>query len=145
MTGKEFLTSCWNWKGKNCPAGMSNPGMDPVGKVWPLPSVLVLPESQCGSPCECVALGKSPSDSPGGLTHTNAKTCAFTPEGLACGMAPMPAPFWLHQLPRNTRWSTLFAATYVSGVVGLLLSAVGRAGPPQPLREVSITNPMVLG
>src|SRR5215467_10212740 len=66
-------------------------------------------------------------------------------DGLACGMAPMPAPFWLHQLPRNPRWSILFAATYAAAVVGELFSAVGRAVPPQPLREVSMTKPIVFG
>src|SRR5215831_9099514 len=65
--------------------------------------------------------------------------------GFACGIAPMPAPFWLHQLPRKPRLSIRLASTYAAAVVGLLFSAVGRAGPPHPLRDVSIRNPIVFG
>src|SRR3954467_3415159 len=43
-----------------------------------------------------------PSDSPGGLTHTQASTPAA---GLACGRSRSPAPDWLHQLPTWIRRS----------------------------------------
>ena len=64
--------------------------------------------------------------------------------GLACGNGPRPAPFWLHQSPRNGRLSTFVALTNVFRSVDVL-AAVGRLGPPQPLREVSISIPMLAG
>src|SRR6266699_2307669 len=86
---------------------------------------------------------------------TGVQTCALpisyamtgldVPNGSSCGRAPMPALFWLHQSPRNGRWSILFAATYATAVVGELFSAVGRWGPPQPSREVSMRNRLLEG
>jgi hypothetical protein len=73
------------------------------------------------------------------LIQTNAMMWAEAPNGWAVGRAPMPAPFWLHQSPRNGRWSILFAATYAVAVVGVLFSAVGRFGPP-----VQAVNPCCL-
>src|SRR5688500_1366965 len=82
-----------------------------------------------------------PSDSPGGLTHTYASKPAA---GAATGLRPMPAPFWLHQLPLWMRRSTRDSITKVCSTVDVL-GPVGRLGPPQPLREVSISIPMVDG
>src|SRR5262245_42697577 len=87
----------------------------------------------------------APSESPGGLTHTNASRCdAGKPGGVACGGAPRPAPLWLHHRPRCGRVSILLALTKVLTSV-LALAAVGRPAPPQPLREVSVRNPRVVG
>src|ERR1700743_2829383 len=55
--------------------------------------------------------------------------------GWSCGRAPRPAPATLHQSPRNGRWSILDWLTKVVGLVDVL-AAVGRVGPPQPLRGV---------
>src|SRR5512134_3816428 len=82
-----------------------------------------------------------PSDSPGGLTHTKA---SIPVTGLAVGRAPMPAPFWLHQLPLWRRLSTRLSITKVERVVELL-GPDGRPAPPQPLREVSTIMPMLDG
>src|SRR5690349_5554452 len=79
-----------------------------------------------------------PSDSPGGLIHTYASMPAA---GAARGRSPSPAPDGLHQLPlwmrRSTREASMraFRSASVDG-------PVGRAAPPQPLREVSISMPM---
>src|SRR5438876_11537183 len=81
-----------------------------------------------------------PSDSPGGLIQTYA---ANPFPGLACGRAPIPLG-WLHQSPRLGRPSSLDALTNVFRSVDVL-AAVGRLGPPQPLRDVSISIPIVLG
>src|ERR1035437_7474483 len=56
----------------------------------------------------------------------------------------MPAPEALHQAPRCGRRSTREALTQVSRTVEVL-AAVGRAEPPQPLREVSMIMPIVDG
>src|SRR5262245_5616498 len=64
--------------------------------------------------------------------------------GAALGRSPMPAPDGLHQLPlwmrRSMRDASMraFRSDKVDGPVGLL-------GPPQPLREVSISMPMPEG
>src|SRR6266480_8072045 len=56
----------------------------------------------------------APSESPGGLTHTNASRCdAGKPGGVACGGSPRPAPLWLHHRPRCCRGSILDALTNV--------------------------------
>src|SRR5450631_4703296 len=81
-----------------------------------------------------------PSDSPGGLIQTYA---AYPLPGLACGRAPMP-PGWLHQLPAPFLLSSLVALTNVLRSVDVL-APVGRAEPPQPLRDVSVSIPIVLG
>src|SRR5215510_7237890 len=79
-----------------------------------------------------------PSDSPGGLIHTYASMPEF---GAARGRSPMPAPLGLHQLPlwmrRSMREASMraFRSDRVDG-------PVGRAEPPQPLRDVSISMPM---
>src|SRR3954465_11265711 len=79
-----------------------------------------------------------PSDSPGGFTHTYAST----PEaGEALGRSPRPAPDWLHQLPRWIRRSIRPPLTYASTLV-VGPGPVGRADPPHPLRDVSISMPM---
>src|SRR5688572_8333260 len=78
-----------------------------------------------------------PSDSPGGFTHTYA---SMPVAGEARGRSPMPAPLGLHQLPLWIRRSTreaLMRALRSESVDG----PVGRAAPPQPLREVSINMP----
>src|SRR5262245_61038969 len=80
-----------------------------------------------------------PSDSPGGLIHTYASIPAA---GAERGRSPRPAPDWLHQLPRWIRRSIFEAFMNVTGSVDVL-AAVGRAEPPQPLREVSISMPML--
>src|SRR3954453_21672905 len=80
-----------------------------------------------------------PSDSPGGLTHTYA---SMPVAGVARGRSPRPAPLWLHQLPAWIRRSMREAFTQVSMTVDVL-AAVGRAVPPQPLRDVSISMPML--
>src|SRR5262245_55178321 len=82
-----------------------------------------------------------PSDSPGGLTQTNA---SIPVKGLAVGRAPIPAPSWLHQLPLWILRSMRVAITNVRKSVEVL-GPVGRFGPPQPLRDVSITKPTEAG
>src|SRR6185503_8902279 len=48
----------------------------------------------------------APSESPGGLTHTNASRCDDgNPAGAARGGSPRPAPLWLHHRPRCWRGS----------------------------------------
>ncbi|MNJ42364.1 hypothetical protein D3C77_373320 [compost metagenome] len=85
-----------------------------------------------------------PSDSPGGLTHTKASMWeAANPDGAASGALPIPAPLLLHHSPRCWRRSTRPEFTIWSTVEPIAL--VGRSGPPQPLREVSIMNPILLG
>src|SRR4051812_3539783 len=80
----------------------------------------------------------APSDSPGGFTQTYA---SIPLAGAAFGRSPMPAPDWLHQSPACGRRSTRSALTCV--LMSLAeLGPVGRFGPPQPLREVSISMPM---
>src|SRR3954447_19038994 len=61
--------------------------------------------------------------------------------GAALGRSPRPAPDWLHQLPAWIRRSMRDSLTKVSTLVEVL-ALVGRFGPPQPLREVSISMPM---
>ena len=56
----------------------------------------------------------------------------------------MPAPSGLHHAPRCTRRSTRDSLTYVSRLV-LDETFVGRSGPPQPLREVSMSMPRLVG
>src|SRR5687767_15326950 len=80
-----------------------------------------------------------PSDSPGGLIHTYA---SIPGAGVARGRSPRPAPLWLHQLPAWMRRSTRDASTQVFMSFDVL-AAVGRAVPPQPLRDVSISMPML--
>src|SRR5512138_1074444 len=80
-----------------------------------------------------------PSDSPGGLIQTYA---SMPEAGFARGRSPRPAPLWLHQLPAWMRRSTLDAFTKVLTSVDVL-AAVGRAEPPQPLRDVSMSMPML--
>src|SRR4051812_24920589 len=80
-----------------------------------------------------------PSDSPGGLTHTYA---SMPVAGLARGRSPRPAPDWLHQLPAWIRRSMRDSLTNVLTSVDVL-ALVGRFGPPQPLRDVSISMPML--
>src|SRR6185369_4764064 len=80
-----------------------------------------------------------PSDSPGGLIQTYA---SIPVAGLARGRSPRPAPLWLHQLPAWIRRSTRDWLTKVLISVDVL-AAVGRFGPPQPLREVSMSIPML--
>src|SRR4051794_25303445 len=82
-----------------------------------------------------------PSDSPGGFTQTYASMPAA---GAAFGRSPMPAPDWLHQSPTCGRRSTRSALTCV--LMSLAeLGPVGRLAPPQPLRDVSMTMPMLDG
>src|SRR5262245_26358192 len=80
----------------------------------------------------------APSDSPGGLIHTYASMPAA---GAARGRSPRPAPAGLHQLPlwmrRSTRDASMRALRSAS-----VDGPVGRAAPPQPLREVSMSMPM---
>ena len=64
--------------------------------------------------------------------------------GAAVGLVPMPAPSWLHQLPLWMRRSIRDAMTNVRRSVDVL-AAVGRFEPPQPLREVSISMPILVG
>jgi hypothetical protein len=86
-----------------------------------------------------------PSDSPGGLIHTYASRCAVEKSvGAAVGGVPSPAPFWLHKSPRCGLRSIFEAFTKVFRSV-LVLGPEGRAVPPQPLREVSISMPMPVG
>src|ERR1700760_1646592 len=61
--------------------------------------------------------------------------------GAAVGRAPRPAPAWLHQLPAWIRRSIRDWLMKVLMSVDVL-AAVGRFGPPQPSREVSISMPM---
>src|ERR1700712_5356090 len=61
--------------------------------------------------------------------------------GAAFGRSPRPAPDWLHQLPAWIRRSIRDWSTKVFTSVEVL-GAVGRAEPPQPLRDVSISMPM---
>src|SRR5690606_23558311 len=81
---------------------------------------------------------------PGGLIHAYASTPS---SGWATGRSPRPAPDWLHQCSTSSRRSIRLPSTYASNVV-FGPGPVGRSGPPQPLREVSITmlmcglNPM---
>ena len=56
----------------------------------------------------------------------------------------MPAPIGLHHKPRCARRSIFVALTKVFRSV-LVLGPLGRAAPPQPLREVSISRPMLAG
>src|SRR5690349_23169428 len=62
--------------------------------------------------------------------------------GVARGRSPRPAPSWLHQLPAWIRRSTRDWSTNVFTSVDVL-GPVGRAEPPQPLRDVSISMPML--
>src|SRR5689334_18997273 len=62
--------------------------------------------------------------------------------GAAVGRSPRPAPDWLHQLPAWIRRSMREASTKVFTSVEVL-AAVGRCEPPQPLREGSISMPML--
>src|SRR5690606_14611885 len=71
----------------------------------------------------------TPSDSPGGFTHTYA---SIPGSGATVGRSPIP-PGWLRQLPRWWRRSTRDSSTNVS-TSELVDCAVGRSGPPQPLR-----------
>src|SRR5687768_1261555 len=82
-----------------------------------------------------------PSDSPGGFTQTYASKPGA---GAATGLSPMPAPEGLHQLPLWMRLSMRVSITKVLKTVEVL-GPVGRLGPPQPLREVSINMPMPAG
>src|SRR5436305_14852436 len=86
------------------------------------------------------------------------------PAGVACGRSPIPAPFWLHHAPRCGRRSTLESLTNVFRSVDVE-AAVGRVPPggavlvpvaadagqllmlvqPQPLRDVSMSIPSVVG
>src|SRR5215212_9797114 len=61
--------------------------------------------------------------------------------GAARGRSPRPAPLWLHQFPLWILRSTRDWSTNVLGSVDVL-GPVGRFGPPQPLRDVSISMPM---
>src|SRR6187455_2276305 len=82
-----------------------------------------------------------PSDSPGGFTHTYA---SIPLAGAARGRSPIPAPLGLHQLPlwmRRSMRDALMRALRSDNVDG----PVGRADPPQPLRDVSISMPMFDG
>src|SRR5882672_9943565 len=81
-----------------------------------------------------------PSDSPGGLIQTKA-SIPLMPV-LEVGRTPRPAPDWLHQLPAWIRLSMRLELTYVSRSADVDFAA-GRAEPPHPLREVSISMPMV--
>src|SRR6266542_252034 len=135
--GNAFVSAPFN-------AGALNVGSHMQSK--PLPSLL----STCWL---------APSDSPGGLTHTNASMCA-KPVGVVAGRSPIPAPFWLHHAPRCGRRSTREALINVLRSVEVL-AAVGRTPPaggfvdvtgqfaatvqPQPLREMSISIPSVVG
>src|SRR4051812_46348339 len=62
--------------------------------------------------------------------------------GAAFGRSPRPAPDWLHQLPAWIRRSMRDSLTNVLTSVEVL-ALVGRLGPPQPLRDVSISMPML--
>src|SRR5688500_4455058 len=64
--------------------------------------------------------------------------------GLARGRSPRPAPDWLHQLPLWIRRSIL-EPLICSSSVPVVRGPVGRADPPQPLREVSINMPILDG
>src|SRR5262245_55351061 len=62
--------------------------------------------------------------------------------GAARGRSPMPAPLGLHQLPlwmRRSMREASIRALRSDSVDG----PVGRAAPPQPLREVSMSMPML--
>src|ERR1043165_6796678 len=62
--------------------------------------------------------------------------------GAARGRSPRPAPDGLHQLPlwmRRSMREASMRALRSDSVEG----PVGRLGPPQPLREVSISMPML--
>src|ERR1700712_2762931 len=62
--------------------------------------------------------------------------------GAAFGRSPRPAPDCLHQLPAWMRRSMRDWSMKVLMSVDVL-ALVGRFGPPQPLREVSISMPML--
>src|SRR5258708_2768830 len=83
----------------------------------------------------------APSDSPRGLIQTYA---SIPVAGVARGRSPRPAPLWLHQLPAWMRRSMRELLTKVLTSVDVLGPA-GRAVPPQPLREVSMSMPSVDG
>src|SRR5215510_6299786 len=64
--------------------------------------------------------------------------------GAARGRSPIPAPLGLHQLPlwmRRSMRDASMRALRSDSVEG----PVGRAAPPQPLRDVSISMPMPAG
>src|SRR6266540_6775938 len=109
--GNAFVSAPFN-------AGALNVGSHMQSK--PLPSLL----STCWL---------APSDSPGGLTHTNASMCA-KPVGVAAGRSPIPAPFWLHHAPRCRRRSTREALINVLRSVEVL-AAVGRTPARRRIRR----------